>query len=222
MPFSHLGAGITVGTTGVGGEIAVPYGAYWNIRAGASYLGYSQTFQTTSSPLTASPVDGHLRFGGARLGVDWFPLAGGFHVSVGVWVPNLTQVSARLNLEPGKTLTLEGTDYTTDSTNPFRGTGSSAINRVAPVLTVGWGNLLPRNYRQRFSFPIELGAAYVGSPTVKVTTAGDVCTAQVCRPAASDLGFNQNLNTAIGDINRNLNAYARFFPIISAGIGYRF
>jgi hypothetical protein len=121
---------------------------------------------------------GHLRFGGARLGVDWFPLAGGFHVSVGIWVPNLTQVSARLNLEPGKTLTLEGTDYTTDSTNPFRGSGSSAINRVAPVLTVGWGNLLPRNYRQRFSFPIELGAAYVGSPTVKVSTAGDICTAQ--------------------------------------------
>jgi hypothetical protein len=222
MPFSHIGAGITVGTTGVGGEIAVPYGAYWNIRAGLSYLGYSQTFQTTSSPLTASPVDGHLRLGGARLGVDWFPLAGGFHVSLGVWVPNFTQASARLNLEPGKTLTIEGTDYTTDSTNPFRGTGRSAINPIAPVLTVGWGNLLPRDYRKRFSFPVEIGAAYVGSPTVKVTTAGDICTAQVCRPAASDAGFNQNLNTAIRDLNRNLNAYARFFPVISAGIGYRF
>ncbi len=222
MPFTHFGTGITVGTTGIGAELAVPYGAYWNIRAGVSYLGYTRTFQTTSSPLTASPFDGHLRLGGARLGVDWFPLAGGFHVSLGVWVPNLTQASARLNLELGKTFNIEGTDYTTDSANPFRGTGSSAMNRIAPVFTVGWGNLLPRDYRKRFSFPVEIGAAYVGSPTVKVTTAGDICTGQVCMPAASDVGFNQNLNTAIGDINRNLSAYANWVPIISAGVGYRF
>jgi hypothetical protein len=222
MPFSHLGAGLTVGTTGVGAEVAAPYGAYWNIRAGISYLGYSQTFQTTGSPLTASPVEAHLRLGGARLGVDWFPRAGGFHVSVGVWAPTLTRASARLNLEPGKTLTIEGADYTTDSTNPFRGTGHSTMNRVAPVLTVGWGNLLPRDYRKRFSFPVEIGAAYVGSPTVRVTTAGDVCSAQVCNPAASDLGFNQNLTLAIRDIDRNLNSYARFLPIVSVGIGYRF
>jgi hypothetical protein len=222
MPFSHLGAGLTVGTTGVGAEIAAPYGAYWNIRAGVSYLGYSHTFQTTGSEATASPVEGHLRLGGARLGVDWFPRAGGFHISVGVWVPNLTRASARLNLEPGKTITIQGADYTTDSVNPFQGTGHSDMNPVAPLLTVGWGNLLPRDYRKRFSFPVEIGAAYVGSPTVSVTTAGDVCSAQGCSPAASDLEFNQNLNSAIRELDRNLNSYARFLPIVSAGIGYRF
>src|ERR1700748_2113505 len=63
MPFSHLGTGVTLGTTGVGVEAAVPYGAYWNIRAGVSYLGYSDTYKTGTSPL-----DGHLRLGGVRLG----------------------------------------------------------------------------------------------------------------------------------------------------------
>ena len=222
MPFSHLGAGLTVGTTGVGAEIAVPYGAYWNIRAGVSYLGYRHTFRTTGSETTASPVDGHLRLGGARLGVDWFPRAGGFHISVGMWVPNLTRASARFNLEPGKTIRVQGEDYTTNSVNPFQGTGHSNVNPVAPLLTVGWGNLLPRDYRKRFSFPVEIGAAYVGSPTVSVTTAGDVCNAQGCSSAASDPGFDQNLNSAIRELDRNLNSYARFFPIISAGIGYRF
>jgi hypothetical protein len=218
MPFTHLGTGVTVGTTGVGVEAAVPYGAYWNIRAGVSYLGYSWTFKTGTSP-----VDGHLRLGGARVGVDWFPLAGGFHVSLGVLVPNLTQATAHLNLQPGKTLTIEGADYTTDATNPFRGTAHSELRPVAPVLTVGWGNLIPRNYHQRWSFPIEIGAAYEGAPTVHVSFTGNVCTAgQGCGPAASDAGFNQNLNTALRDVNSNLNRYARFLPIISAGVGYRF
>jgi hypothetical protein len=218
MPFSHVGAGFTVGTTGIGAEIAVPYGAYWNIRAGASYLSYSRTFQNNGYP-----VEGHLRLGGARLSLDWFPQAGGFHVSVGVLVPNLTQATARLNLKPGDVLTIQGTDYTTDSTNPFQGTGRTAINKAAPLFTVGWGNLLPRNYRKRFSFPIEVGVAYQGAPTAHVTTAGDICTgAQICRLAVSDPGFNQNLNSAIRELDGNLDSYARFFPVISTGIGYRF
>jgi hypothetical protein len=218
MPFSHLGTGITLGTTGVGVEVAVPYGAYWNIRAGVSYLGYGQTVQTS-----ASPVDAHLRLGGARLGVDWFPLAGGFHVSLGVLIPNLTQATGRLNLQPGKTLTVEGADYTSDPTDPLQISGHSEISHVAPVLTVGWGNLIPRNYHRRLTFPIEIGAAYEGPPTAHVSVAGNVCTAgQDCRPAASDVGFQQNLNTALGDVNSNLDRYARFFPIISAGVGYRF
>jgi hypothetical protein len=218
MPFSHLGTGITVGTTGIGVEIAAPYGAYWNIRAGVSYLGYSRTFQSS-----ASPIDGHLRLGGARLGVDWFPLAGGFHVSLGMLVPNLTQARASIHLEPGKTLKVEGVGYTTIPTDPFYGTAHSEISRIAPMLTVGWGNLIPRNYHRRFSFPIEIGAAYVGPPTVHVTTAGTVCTADGgCRLASTDPGFNQNLNQAVRDANSNLDRYARFFPIISAGVGYRF
>lgn len=209
---------MTVGTTGVGVEVAVPYGAYWNIRAGVSYLGYGWTFKASDSP-----VDGHLRFGGARLGVDWFPRAGGFHLSLGMLVPNLTQATARLNLQPGKSIAIEGTDYTTDAANPFRGTANSQISPVAPVLTVGWGNLIPRDYHQRWSFPVEVGAAYEGPPTVHVAYTGDICPARrACGAAATDPGFNQNLNTAIRDVNSNLDRYARFFPIISAGVGYRF
>lgn len=222
MPFSHLGTGITIGTTGVAVEAAVPYGAYWNIRAGVSYFAYSRTFQGSGSS-TASPYEGHLRLGATRLGVDWFPLAGGFHVSIGVLVPNLTQATARIDLQPGKTLNIEGTQYTTDATNPFRGTAYSKISPVAPALTIGWGNLIPRNYHKRISFPIELGAVYQGPPSAHVTTDGDICTAdQGCRPWSADPGFGQNLTTALSDVNSNLDRYARFFPVVSAGVGYRF
>jgi hypothetical protein len=218
MPFSHLGTGATFGTTGVGIEAAVPYGAWWNIRAGLSYLGYSDTFKTGTSPL-----DGHLRLGGVRVGVDWYPKAGGFHISLGILAPNLTQATGSVNLQPGQTLKVEGATYTTDSTNPFRGSGHTEISPVAPVLTVGWGNLIPRDYHKRWSVPIEIGAAYQGPPTVHVSYTGDICpVGESCRPAATDPGFNDNLNTAIHDANSNLDRYARFFPIITAGVGYRF
>jgi hypothetical protein len=222
MPLSHLGTGVTVGTTGVGIEAAVPYGAYWNIRAGVSYFAYSRTFETSRSS-TEPLYEGHLRLGGARLGVDWFPLAGGFHISLGILVSNLTQANAHIELQPGKVLMIEGAQYTTDAVNPFQGSAHSEVTPVAPVLTVGWGNLIPRNYHRRFSFPIEIGALYEGPPTAHVSTTGDVCTAdQGCRSASADPGFNENLATALGDVNSNLDRYARFFPIISAGVGYRF
>jgi hypothetical protein len=218
MPLSHVGAGITVGTMGTGLEAAVPYGAYWNIRVGVSYLAYSRTFHNGGSPF-----DAHLFLGGARLGADWFPHGGGFHVSLGVLVPNLTHTTANINLQPGKVITIEGAQYTTDAADPFRGSAHSGIASAGPLVSVGWGNLIPRNYHQRFSFPAELGAVYEGPPTVQVTTSGDICPAdQGCRPASSDQVFNHNLATAVRDVNSTLDRYARFFPLISAGVGYRF
>jgi len=217
MPFTHLGTGLTVGTTGIGIEAAMPYGAYWNIRAGLSYFQDTRKFQTT-----AGPVQGRLRLGGARAGVDWFPRAGGFHVSLGVMMPTLTEAKANMSLQPGNTLTIEGVDYTTDSANPFKGSGHSEIYRVAPTVTVGWGNIIPRNYHRRLSFPIEVGAFYEGPPTAHITVSGNVCTAGHCAPASSSPEFQHDLKQAISDLNSNLDRYARFFPIVTAGVGYRF
>jgi hypothetical protein len=218
MPFTHVGTGITFGTLGMGLEAAVPYGAYWNIRAGVSYLAYTRTFQNGGSPF-----DAHLCLGGARLGVDWFPYAGSFHVGLGVLVPNFTKTTAHISLQPGKTITMEGAQYTTDALNPFQGRAHSQIASTDPFVSVGWGNLIPRDYHQRLSFPIELGAVYEGPPTVQVTTSGDICaTDENCEPTASNQVFSQDLATSVRDVNSNLDRYARFFPIISVGVGYRF
>lgn len=218
MPFSHLGVGLTAGTTGLGGQIAVPYGAYWNLRAGVSYLGYSRTFHSSNG----YPIDGHLRLAAAQATVDWFPLAGGFHVSLGVIVPDLTKASARVALTANETITVNGTDYSTDAANPLRGTGYVTVNKLAPMLTVGWGNLIPRDYHKRFSVPFEIGAAYQGAPTARVSMSGDVCDQKRCTPVAANAGFNHNVEVVRSDLNRNLSAYGRFFPVISIGIGYRF
>lgn len=218
MPFSHLGTGLTAGTTGLGGQIAVPYGAYWNLRAGVSYLGYSRTFQSSDG----YPIDGHLRLAAAQATVDWFPRAGGFHVSLGVLVPDLTKATARVPLNANETITVNGAHYSTDAANPLRGTGYVTVNKVDPMLTVGWGNLIPRDYHQRFSIPFEVGAAYQGAPVARVSMRGDVCDQIRCTPVAANAGFNHNVEVVRHDLNRNLSAYGRAFPIISIGVGYRF
>ena len=218
MPFSHLGAGLVAGTTGLGGQVAVPYGAYWNLRAGVSYLGYSQTFRSSDG----YPIDGQLRLAAAQATVDWFPLAGGFHVTLGVLAPNLTKASARVALNANETITVNGTHYSTDAAHPLRGTGYVTVNRVAPLLTVGWGNLIPRDYHQRFSVPFEIGAAYQGAPVARVSMSGDVCDPIRCTPAAANAGFQHNVEVVRSDLNRNLSAYGRLYPVLSIGVGYRF
>jgi hypothetical protein len=218
MPFSHLGVGATAGTTGLGAQIAVPYGAYWNLRAGVSYLGYSHTFHSSDG----YPIEGHLRLAAAQAMVDWFPMAGGFHVSLGVLVPDLTRATARVALNANETITVNGAHYSTDSTNPLRGTGYVTVNKVAPLLTVGWGNLIPRDYHKRFSVPFEIGAAYQGAPIARVSISGDVCDQNRCTPVAANPSFNHNVEVVRSDLNRNLSAYGQFFPVISIGVGYRF
>jgi hypothetical protein len=193
MPPTHVGAAITVGTMGIGLKAAVAHGGYWNIGVGVSHLAGSRTFRNGGSPF-----DAHLVLGGARLGAEWFPVGGRFHVSLGELVPNLTQTTAHINLQPRKAITIEAAQHTTDAADPVRESAHSGISSPGPLVSAERGNLIPRKYRQPFSFPTELGAVYEAPPIVQVTTSGDICPAdEGCRPPSSDQLFNHNLATAI-------------------------
>jgi hypothetical protein len=88
MPFTHLGVGAALGSTGAGLEISTPLSAYVNLRTSLTYLIYSRTIYSA-----AYPVQGHLQLGGTPAAYDWFPKAGSFHVSVGISAPTLTRVN---------------------------------------------------------------------------------------------------------------------------------
>jgi hypothetical protein len=184
---------LTVGTRGAGLEAAVPHGGYWNIRIGVSHPAYSRTFHNSGSPFGAD-----LFLGGARLGAEWFAVESGFHVSLGVRVPNLTQTTTHINLRPGKAITIEAAQYTPDAADLFRESAHSGISSPGPLVSAGWGNLIPRRYHQPFLFPTELGAVYEAPPIVQVTTSGYICPAnEGCRPHSSDQLCNHNLATAV-------------------------
>ncbi len=217
--FSGVGVGVKVGILGPGVEVAVPLAHRVNLRGGFNYFTYSDNLTQDGISYNAD-----LRFRSAEASVDWFPWAGGFHISPGALLYNGNQVTGGANVPAGKTFTLNDETYTSSATDPVTGAGSLTFAKAAPKLTVGWGNLVPRGERH-FSFPFEVGFAYVGDPKFVLNLQGTACyTYQgtpYCDNVATDSNIQSNLATEIKKINDDA-APARFFPILSQGFAVRF
>ncbi len=215
-PFTRSAIAAVVGTTGIGLDFSTTLSAYLNVRVGATYLGASSSFVQSGYP-----IDATVRLASGRAMVDWFPNAGGFHVSLGVLLPNFTQAGGHALIPAHQEIDLGGVAYRSDPDDPLGVTGALHVNRVQPLLTVGWGNPISRNYHKHFSFPTEIGVAYQGVPSFNIGVTGSACTT-TCSPVADDPGFQQNLEEFTGEIKSDLAAYGRFYPIISTGVSYRF
>jgi hypothetical protein len=217
--FPGIGVGFKIGLLGPGVEAAVPLGRHFNVRGGGNFFSYTDTL--TSSGIT---YNANLRFRSAEASLDWFPWAGGFHISPGALLYNGNQVTGGANVPGGQTFTLNSQDYTSSATDPVTGTGSLTFAKSAPKITVGWGNLVPRGERH-FSFPFEVGFAYVGYPKFQLNLQGTACYnyqgTPYCDNVATDSNIQSNLATEIQKINKDA-APARFFPILSQGFAVRF
>ena len=120
--FSGFAVGAKIGLLGAGLEIATPLSYHLNLRAGGNFFSYSDTL--TSDGIS---YDAALRFRSAEASIDWFPLAGGFHISPGALLYNDNQITGGASVPAGKTFTLNGTTYTSSATNPVTGNGSVTI-----------------------------------------------------------------------------------------------
>ncbi len=217
--FSGVGVGFKVGLFGLGFEAAVPVSSHFNVRGGGNFFSYSDTL--TSSGIT---YNANLRFRSAEASLDWFPWSGGFHVSPGAILYNGNQVTGGADVPGGQTFTLNNQTYTSSATDPVTGSGSLTFVKAAPKLTVGWGSLVPRGERH-FSFPFEVGFAYIGDPKFVLNLQGTACyTYQgtpYCDNVATDSQVQSNLAAEQAKINHDL-VVARFFPILSQGFAVRF
>jgi hypothetical protein len=219
-PFSAVGIDLHLGLTGVGFDIATPLARKFNLRAGADFFSYGTSFQEEGANVTA---DLRLRSGHASL--DWFPFGGRFRVSPLVVFGNNTGIQATALIPSGSTVTLNGQDYISSLTDPLHGSGSVDFRKVAPGLSLGFGNILPRT-KSHFSVPVEIGFYYVGQPRLKVAFTGSACDPSQpadigCEPVNQDAGFQHDLQAFIDRNNNNLS-YASFLPILSVGFGYKF
>lgn len=216
----RIGIALQSGINGIGGETAVAVVPHFNVRLGGQYFGYSTTFQQDGANVSAT-----LRLGGGKASLDWFPFHNGFHLSPLLVFANLTDARAKVIVPPGARITLSGTDYRSSQTDPLHGSGSVGFSKVAPGLTVGYGNILGRR-RKHFSFPVELGFYHVGQPALKVAFSGSACDPSLpepigCQSVLQDPGFQKDLAAFIRRNNHNLS-YASNFPIFSFGFGYSF
>ena len=218
--FSHLGVAWRVGVNGIGFDLAVPVTRKLNLRAGADFFKYSFAFQEEGAD-----IDAAFRMRSGHAALDWFPFGGRFRLSPLMVFANNNQVRATALIPSGRSLSLNGQDYISSYTDPLHGSGAVTFRRVAPGLSLGFGNMIPRT-KSHVSFPVEVGFYYVGQPNLKVDFSGSVCDPQYpgeigCQPVMQDQGFQRDLTSFIARNNHNLS-YASFFPILSAGISYSF
>jgi hypothetical protein len=219
-PFSSLGFSLYAGLGGAGLDLATPISRKFNLRAGPEYFSYSTTFQDQGANVAVQ-----LRMQSAHASLDYFPFTHQFRLSPIMVFANDNRARATALVPPGSTITLNGQDYLSSSTDPLHGAGSVDFRKVSPGFTVGWGNIIPRT-SSRFSFPLEAGFYYVGQPGLRVSFTGSACdpaqpTAIGCQSVDQDAGFQQSLSQFIARNNHNLS-YASFLPIFSVGFGYSF
>lgn len=215
---SHFGIGVKLSSLGLGLEAAVRVTQRSNLRAGFNVLGFSHTF--TKDGIT---YDGHLNLKTFEAHYDFFPWAGGFHVSPGLLAYTADPIKANALVPADKSFTLGGVKFYSDPSSPATAQGKITFNRAAPTITVGWGNLISRKEGSRFSFPFEIGIAFQGSPNTTLAFGGSVCTSPGvnCTSAQSNAEVQRNIVSEQRKINSSLSLL-KVYLIISSGFAVRF
>ncbi|HEV2688837.1 MAG TPA: hypothetical protein VGV35_09790, partial [Bryobacteraceae bacterium] len=134
---------LKMSSLGAGTEIATPVSHDSNFRAGFNMFVYDHGFNNDSVAYSA-----RLNLRSLQANYDWFPFGGSFHVSPGLLLYNGNRAAAKISTP------VDGGDWNGTAT----GAAKLEFRRIAPMLLLGRGNLLPRHGR-RFSIPFEFGVA---------------------------------------------------------------
>ncbi len=217
-PFSALGLAFSVGTGGLGGQVATPLSRRTSLRAGASFFSYDSATYTNDG----IDYNGTLKLRSAEALLDWFPWGGSFRLSPGVQLYNGLNATGKLAVPAGQSFRLNGVSYVSSTVDPVTGDGRLTTRAAAPMFTLGWGNLVSR--RGHWSVPIELGFVYQGVPRVSLALAGSACdsTGAFCRGISSDPTIQSNVAAQQKIVSDDAARYFRFYPVVSIGIGYKF
>jgi hypothetical protein len=193
------GAGVKIGTTGVGAdfgwEIAPTLGGRIGVAGG-----------TLNTHVDSSDIhyDAKLKLANANLLLDWSPL-GPFRITAGI-VPNSNKIDMTGQPSNG-TFTLNGNTYTASQVGSLTGTvkpGSSA----APYLGIGYGNV----WTKGVNFYFDLGVMFQGSPKVNLNV--------VCGPAASAAQCSQAQGDVAAEQQRVEDKLKKFqyYPVANIGL----
>jgi hypothetical protein len=216
--YGTVGVGVKASLLGAGAEAAVRVTHHTNLRAGFNVITYNRRFNKDGIA-----YDGQLNFKTFEAHYDIFPWAKSFHISPGVLVYAADPITAKASVPGGQQFSLGGHDYYSDAAVPLTGTGKINFNQAAPMVTVGWGNLVSRREGKHFSVPFEIGVAFQGSPKASLSLAGNICdsTGANCRNVAGDPTVQANIVAEQSKVNNSMSFF-KVYPIVSLGFGYKF
>lgn len=220
-PFSALGIGVKVGVGGIGFDVATPLASRLNLRAGGSFF----TYNITNLSESGFNINGSVQLRSVNTSVDWFPFGGSFRISPGVTLYNGDNFGGTATVPAGSSITLNDQSYTSSATNPLAATFTTPSgrfgNKVAPSITTGFGNLVPRRHGAHWSVPFEIGMQYISAPKILLGLTGTACSTDGCQNVQTDPTTQANIQAQQNTINSDIYDL-RFFPILSIGLGYKF
>ncbi len=219
-PFSAVGIDVKVGVGGIGFDVATPLANRLNLRTGAAFFSYNLSNLVEDG----FNINGNIRLRSVNTSVDIYPFGGSFRISPGVTLYNGNNFSGNATVPGGNTITLNDTDYTSSPTDPLVATFTTPNNRfgnrVAPSITTGFGNLIPRR-GGHWSVPFEIGMQYIAPPKIVLGLTGTACSVDGCGNVQTDPMTQANVKAQQDIINGDIYNL-RFFPILSIGLGYKF
>jgi hypothetical protein len=218
-PFSQFAMGTTLSIGGLGFQVATPLATKLNLRVGASMLNYSPTIMEEGFP-----IDGRVRMRSANVGVDVYPYRGSFHITPGITLYNGNRMTATTSIAPGGSFTINDNLYISDASDPVRGWFDVKLGpRIAPSLTMGWGNMLKRS--KNWNLQTDFGIQYIGRPSFTLVMTGTVCEpnnpSNGCTSIQSDPDSLADLRQEQATVNQDIQVL-RFYPILSTSLSYRF
>lgn len=214
--FGQVGIGLSASTLGAGIQGVAGVTRKSHVRVGFNALNYSENFYKDGANYA-----GKLHLRSVQATYDQF-LWHSFHISGGLLAWNGDRGSFNTTIPGGQSFTLGTTAYYSSSANPVSGAGSVAFNEAAPLILIGFGNLL-RGSEKHFGYSVEAGIAFQGSPRVNLNLAGTACSdsAQTrCTNAASP-SLQSSVQAEQTKLDNNLN-FLQYYPIIAITLGYRF
>ena len=178
--FTHLGAGLSLGTDGIGLELATPVTPYLGLRAGVSYFpSFSVKFHDVEYTRNGKGGNGDIKAkfnkldGKVLLDVYPFGRKHSFHVTAGAFFGNNELVKMDFAEDPNAPL--DG-GIIPKQNNPNKyivEPDENGIIRVKlttktvkPYVGIGFGRMVPKA-NKRFGCSCDIGVQFHGTPTVK-------------------------------------------------------
>jgi hypothetical protein len=223
-PFSKVAFGSGISVLGIQMSMTTNLNAHLNLRTTGNLFSYSTDFTTSGIGANAK-----LGMKSAGTALDIYPFHKGFRISPGLLFYNANQVTADASVAGGQSFTLNDRTYYSSTAHPVTGNGMLNLHTTSPAFTIttGWGNTIPR--KGHWSFPVEVGAAFTGAPSVNVNLGGWACydhaqtqctdITSKTDPIAQEI--RSDLAAQVGKWTKDIEPL-KTYPIASLGVAYSF
>lgn len=215
----QLGASADVSSLGFGGQIAVKVLERANVRVGFDEFDYHGSLNNDGILYS-----GDLNLKSANVNFDYF-LFRSFHVSPGLLVYDRNNATDSASVPAGEKFILGNTTYESSAFSPVDASAKLGLNKVAPEVLFGIGNLIPQG-RRRWSIEVEAGVAFQGSPKISLNLSGFACVppndaGPSCTDTATDPGVQSNVRAQQTKLEGEATIF-KFYPVVTIGFGYSF